>query len=189
MYAPGSPYDLQVQTVQSRGNIVVGIGEATIDGPNPDPFTGQLATDEPQARNLDLTCGQPCSGPASSCSGNDGCKCLAEMWQGPGSGDYTGVCKIPYFLPGSRRRLSGIFPESAALANSTIFVQSTGLGNMTDVACPCNCTYVSIACCNSASGIMYESPQLKLGVLQRPNSTMSCNNDTGQFETMDGSQI
>ena len=51
-----------------------------------------------------------------------------------------------------------------------------------ELACPCNCTYVSKACCNSPLGIVYEAPELKLGSLQAPSVNMTCNATTGDFQ-------
>ena len=50
------------------------------------------------------------------------------------------------------------------------------------MACPCNCTYVSKACCNSISGIVYEAPELRLGSVQAPSANLTCNVTTGDFQ-------
>lgn len=49
-------------------------------------------------------------------------------------------------------------------------------------ACPCNCTYVSKACCNSPSGMVYEEPNFRLGSLQAPSANLTCNATTGEFQ-------
>ena len=51
-----------------------------------------------------------------------------------------------------------------------------------DLACPCNCTYVSKACCNSNSGLIYEAPELRLGSVQAPSANLTCNATTGDFQ-------
>ncbi|KAI9817696.1 MAG: hypothetical protein M1832_004590 [Thelocarpon impressellum] len=55
----------------------------------------------------------------------------------------------------------------------------TGVGTVT--ACPCNCTYVSGACCGAPAGIVQEEPSKKLGVLQPPEG-MCCNAETGALQ-------
>lgn len=67
--------------------------------------------------------------------------------------------------------------ESDPALNSTI----TDEGRI-DLACPCNCTYVSKACCNSISGIVYEAPDLRLGSVQAPSANLTCNATTGDFQ-------
>ena len=51
-----------------------------------------------------------------------------------------------------------------------------------EISCPCNCTYVSKACCISQSGIVHETPELNLGVLAPPEANLTCSNITGQFK-------
>ena len=53
-----------------------------------------------------------------------------------------------------------------------------------DFPCPCNCTYVSNACCDAPSGIVYEAPDLRLGSLQAPMVNMTCNSITGEFQPL-----
>lgn len=67
--------------------------------------------------------------------------------------------------------------ESDAALNGTL-TQEGGI----DLACPCNCTYVSKACCNSISGVVYEAPELRLGAVQAPSANLTCNATTGDFQ-------
>ena len=67
--------------------------------------------------------------------------------------------------------------ESDPTLNSTL-TQDGGM----DLACPCNCTYVSKACCNSLSGMVYEAPELRLGSVQAPSANLTCNATTGDFQ-------
>ena len=125
-------------------------------------------------------CGQDCTS-LNACPGNAGCRCIAQAWQSPGSRYYTGTCKLPY-ASGDGRELNEVELNAPAPANSTITFEGTTLASLTDAACPCNCTYVSNACCSSASGIVHEVPTLKLGALRPPNSSVSCNALTGKFQ-------
>ena len=130
------------------------------------------------------TCGQYCAGPVNLCTGNDGCKCFADPYQGTGSGYFTGTCKTPYFSGDSGRELTEIGSNTTLSANSTSFALPLTMANSTHLACPCNCTYVSSACCTSDSGIVFEAPNKKLGMLEPPNSTTFCNTSTGGFEEL-----
>ena len=60
--------------------------------------------------------------------------------------------------------------EKAAMDHdSGLFAANSGAR----IACPCNATYVLYACCNSADGIVFEAPKLKLGELQQDPSVSS----------------
>ena len=113
---------------------------------------------------------------ASNCKGAFGCICMADQWHG----DFvTSKCKWPY--PGFRRGTlemdSANATESDPASNSTLTE-----AERIDPACPCNCTYVSKACCNSISGIVYEAPDLRLGSVQAPSANLTCNATTGDFQ-------
>ena len=123
------------------------------------------------------TCGKSlyCS-KKSDCKGAVGCICIADKWHGE---FVSGKCKWPY--PGNWRGVleidSANATESDPAWNSTL----TEDGRF-DLACPCNCTYVSKACCNSMSGIIYEAPDLRLGAVQAPAANLTCNTTTGDFQ-------
>ena len=74
--------------------------------------------------------------------------------------------------------------QSDLSINSTLSEEST-----MDYACPCNCTYVSKACCNSPSGLVYEAPELRLGSLEAPSANLTCNASTGEFEPSEGTPV
>lgn len=148
-------------------------------GPNAQRVTGR-------------NCGQYCSS-FNLCTGGDECKCIADPWQSPGSGYFTGTCKLPYFASGRQLseiyvnstnliNVTGVLNSSASAAASAFNATSISGGNSTGLACPCNCTYVSKACCSSDSGTVYEAPNLKLGALHAPNSSMVCDATSGQFQ-------
>lgn len=51
------------------------------------------------------------------------------------------------------------------------------------IECPCNCTYVSPACCLSTNGILWEPPIAKSDTnMQAPNSTTCCDTTTGKWK-------
>ncbi|KAG8532239.1 uncharacterized protein KY384_003880 [Bacidia gigantensis] len=47
--------------------------------------------------------------------------------------------------------------------------------------CPCNCTYISISCCVSDTGLVYEPADYKLGAVQ-PDSGQCCDSKSGQMK-------
>ena len=118
---------------------------------------------------------QSCS-KSADCRRAMGCYCVAEKWYGE---FYTGTCRWPF--SGNGRGLIGI--ESANATESGFSMNSTLTGeDMMDLACPCNCTYVSKACCSSPSGIVYEAPNLRLGSVEAPSVNLTCNATTGDFQ-------
>ena len=67
-------------------------------------------------------------------------------------------------------------PPEYAIFNDTTPDQSAPLN------CPCNCTYVSAACCLSGSGIVYEDPSMQIHMDPLPaNATVCCNERTGHW--------
>lgn len=205
LYEPGSKYDDYVMAGLTAGRLPVADGDGLpYKTPNPPvqnspegelDDTASSGSRDPNAQQVTgQTCGHYCSS-INLCTGDDGCKCIADPWQSPGSGYFTGTCNLPYFDSG--RRLSEVY------VNSTSFVNVTGILNSsarveapafkapslsgtkyTGLACPCNCTYVSKACCFSNSGMVFEAPSLKLGALQPPNSSMVCSPMSGQFQLL-----
>ena len=202
LYQLGSDYDRYVKAEVAAGRLPVADGDGSpFKASNPpvqNSPEGQLddtATSgfrEPNTQQVTgQSCGQYCSS-VNLCTAGDGCKCIADPWQSPGSGYFTGTCKLPYFDSG--RRLSEIYVNSTSLVNITRPFSSAGVeprvvnapnlsgSNDTRLVCPCNCTYVSKACCFSKSGVVHEAPNLKLGALHPPNSSMVCNSTSGQFQ-------
>ena len=137
-----------------------------------DPPT--IPTAEPKCRRY------PYCSRSSHCSGAFGCICAADKWHGE---FWSTSCKWPF--PDLGRGLSEIDLVNAtqsAPSNSRT-LPATSLGN---VACPCNCTYVSKACCDSPAGIVHERVDLKLGSVQVPSVDVICNQNTGDFQTLNG---
>lgn len=139
------------------------------------------AVEEPKAPVAPAppTCGEYCSGPANLCGASDGCRCIADSFQGIGSRYYTGTCKPSSFAFDGRRLQENLVNGTNLVqvtSNFTLTVNGSAGVQAVDSppACPCNCTYVSVACCDAPSGVVYEAADLKLGVLepwQCPNST------------------
>ena len=151
----------------------------------PDPDTAASASSSTGSGSNNWsrgpTCGQNCWGVANSCADNTGCKCIAEHLT---SGVFTGICKLLYSALGSGRGLSEVELTATKEVNTTVFFAAADAADLNNVACPCNCSYVSHACCGSASGIVYEAPGLNLGMVEPPNSTTACNSATGDFEAI-----
>ena len=125
------------------------------------------------------SCGDSCWGPVNLCGAGDGCRCIADSFQGVGSRYFTGTCK-PSNFAFDGRRLGEVLVNGTDLihvtSNFTLPVNSSaGLQVVAQPACPCNCTYVSVACCDAPSGVVYEPAGLKLGILEPshcPNLTI-----------------
>ena len=135
------------------------------------------ARNPPTKPQPEYTCGRsPYCSKASHCRGAIGCICVADKWHGE---FFSSTCKWPF--PGHPRGLLGIDSANATLSDFSTNSTLLGQGTM-DLACPCNCTYVSKACCNSPSGIVYEAPVLRLGSVQAPSIDLTCNTATGEFQ-------
>ena len=150
----------------------------------PGPGTGPGTPTKPEAatnpKSTTEVCGQYCSGPMHLCSGDDGCSCIADPWQGTGSGFFTGSCKIPYIHYDSGRELQEVGLSTKSSGNATVSLTADS-ASLAGAACPCNCTYVSQACCTSDVGIVWEAPLMKLGSLQPPSQDLFCDKISGQF--------
>lgn len=99
------------------------------------------------------TCGGNCTTQADcSAEGVAGCGCLATSETvGSSLSDvvYTAACQVS----------SNVGVDTIGGAGGRIKRQRE------HIACPCNVTYVSQACCDAADGRVWESPEAKLGVL------------------------
>ena len=147
------------------------------------------------------TCGQTCSGHGNPCTG--GCHCSADQLDDPHPLEnllkprYKARCKESYFAFLSPRRVLSFHPGRDALialiegpeptletAWDPLITQKVSFNRLGDIvggaaACPCNCTYVSIACCSvEGRGLIYEAPRLQLGVLD-PGEGHCCDASTG----------
>ena len=139
-------------------------------------------------------CGQACYGPIDSCDPLTGCNCIADDFQGGSSGLFSGRCGVVYSSTAIRgRRLRSFDIEQASQNLSFAFpsltrvvgpsIGAAAASELTDTACPCNCTYVSHECCNSVDGIVREAAAKRLGALRMPDG-VSCNTTTGIVENV-----
>lgn len=122
-------------------------------------------------------CGESCWGPVNLCGASDGCRCIADSFQGVGSRYYTGTCKPSHFAFDGRRLQESLINGTGLVhVTSNFTLNVTGSASPQAVAapaCPCNCTYVSVACCDAPSGVVHEAAGLKLGVLEMSQCTNS----------------
>ena len=71
---------------------------------------------------------------------------------------------------------------NSTIFNSTVFDSTAFSSTIPDLTCPCNCTYVSRACCLSTTGIVFEDSAMKIDtVVQAPNGSVCCNHQTGNW--------
>lgn len=71
---------------------------------------------------------------------------------------------------------------NTTIVDSTSYESTTFSPSLTDLACPCNCTYVSKACCLSLTGLVYEDPVMKIDtVVQATNGSVCCDHQTGNW--------
>lgn len=86
---------------------------------------------------------------------------------------------------GGNISLSDSWSNSSTTWNSTsleIFAQPNQPYPQNTFACPCNCTYVSPACCLSGNGIVWEDQSEKLPMtVQAPNGSTCCDETTGKW--------
>lgn len=196
IYAPGSKFDRAISGAYSAGNPFVydeflnNIACAKETAISPHPFQIPInkgATGLP-SNITELQCGQPCSSDAD-CATN-GCTCLATPVGNPQDRLWTSTCRLPYTASSSATKSSSggakISSFAVEVLNST---QSSNFStiiralDLRDVACPCNCTYISKACCGSASGVVYETPNLQRGNLEAP-AGQYCDLTTGKLELL-----
>ena len=153
-------------------------------------------------------CGQPCSGSSNPCTG--GCHCRGDPLDDPYPGEtltklvYQPKCMDGYFAFLSRRRSLAYVPqgeediaivliegpEPAKNKTTDLITTDTAagvnfnrLGQVVAGAatCPCNCTYVSMSCCEQlgATRIVHEAPTLQMGV-EYVEAGMCCDEGTGK---------
>lgn len=142
-------------------------------------FSVISARNPPNIPKPEPTCGRShfCTR-ASHCRGALACICVADRWYGE---YYYSTCKYP--LPGGRNGRGLLEFDSANATQVASSINETfTVVESEDSACPCNCTYVSRACCSSLSGTVYEAPELRLGALQASSEKVTCNATTGDFQ-------
>lgn len=89
---------------------------------------------------------------------------------GNASRGYTATCKPSHFAQQQNGPGDVLVEGEDPLLqsdNSTLSINSTlSTLELSPAACPCNSTYVSEACCDAPSGVVYEDAKMKLGELQ-----------------------
>ena len=118
--------------------------------------------------------GETCSGPVDGCATESAKRCLANPLSDSGAKHFSATCKASHFSV-DQNGTGSILTQGEDLfseSNSSAFplmVNNTGasldLAQAVPAICPCNCTYISQACCGAADGVVYESGMLKLGEL------------------------
>lgn len=97
----------------------------------------------------------------------------------------TFVCT--YALGGCRGRCLEVEPNGTVNAPNA---SSTAPMLLMELKCPCNCTYTSTACCLSSTGIVYESPILKINTtIEAPNNRTCCDWASGGWKNSTGVDI
>ena len=151
------------------------LADGDLDGLLPD-LRAISAKNPPTIPDPKPKCGRShyCS-KASDCRTGIGCVCVADKWHGE---FFSSSCKWLWSANRGVLEIDSVnATQPAFAANSTLAGESS-----TDLACPCNCTYVSKACCNSPAGIVYEAPDLKLGSVLAPSANLTCDPTTGEFQ-------
>ena len=74
-------------------------------------------------------------------------------------------------------------PTAPPLPEYAIFNDTdTNPSDMDPLTCPCNCTYVSAACCLSDSGIVYEPASMQIPIAPIPaDEPICCDSRSGQY--------
>ncbi|KAL8693311.1 MAG: hypothetical protein Q9218_001830 [Villophora microphyllina] len=130
-------------------------------------------------------CGQVCYGNVNSCDPISGCSCVSKRVSSQRHNAFFSTCGVAYTSPYTHRRrlsetdINSTIGSQAALGPDTNFVSAAPFITLSDTACPCNCTYVSHACCDgNLNGIVQEASSLKLGEVELPPGVI-CNRTTG----------
>lgn len=176
--APGQFLDLGSQIIDQNAattnqsvdlpDIDLGDALGLVDG-----WQGSNRAHQPQ-------CGRsPYCSRASDCSSHEkasGCKCIAAKFRR----DYwSSTCQIPVAsaITDAGRGLLGTGNTTMRAAPRP----GDMLPSYEDLTCPCNCTYVSHACCTSDSGIVHEPRRHNLGALIPPSRNLTCDLGTGDW--------
>ncbi|KAL8760784.1 MAG: hypothetical protein Q9184_003043 [Pyrenodesmia sp. 2 TL-2023] len=158
----------------------------------PEPSEGSTSDTASSSQQQPPQCGHtPYCSRSSDCS-NNRCKCIAD---GDGINNWISSCKPLLMGPSAVGRElleennnnktlnnSSNKPQPERTTMTTMMIENQPLSSL---ACPCNCTYVSKACCtsSSSSGIVHEDPRVhRLGSLLPPNgTTLECDTATGNW--------
>ena len=171
------------------GSQIIGVnagqGNHPVNPPNVNPPNDDWSSeDESTGSNHEPSpiCGRsPYCSRASHCSVDqgrariEGCKCIAAKFS---RNYWSSTCQMPDVSAGR-----GLL-ESGNTTNITAIRQpGEEVPLLDDLACPCNCTYISHACCTSEFGIVHEPKSHRLGSLLPPRANLTCDLVTGGWIT------
>ena len=167
-----------------------GTAECQADG----SVTGSTTSNQGSGSDASLAssrkrkCRGSCS-EASDCSLDDDCLCasakgipLSSTW---GTFACTFVPNAAAVVAAAVQYGSNCRDRCLLDANGTLEIAATidtvdTNPTVPDLVCPCNCTYVSYACCLSPTGIVLEDLGEKIETtIQPPNGTVCCDGRTG----------
>ena len=196
VYAAGSEFERLMQqhmvcTTDSAGNAQCqsfaspgGQVASTIDEtpqPNTGPNPGTSGTKQ---------CEGSCADP-SECDMNDNCICASNKGIPLSSTWGTFSCML---VPNAAAAMAAVVQNSNTCRGRCVLdddgtleiavTADTPILNPVapQLTCPCNCTYVSHACCLTQSRIVWEDPAEKVNTsIQPPNGTVCCDTDTGRW--------
>ncbi|KAL9015336.1 MAG: hypothetical protein Q9173_000046 [Seirophora scorigena] len=199
LYHPRSRFADAIRADVAAGR-AIDYGAITLAGPadantNPflDPAMGEPDQPESSSRGANRAssapparCGRsPYCSRATDCR-NPGCRCVADG----GINWWSSSCKAVLADTANAVGSSGVgrgllennkTRDAGTSSNSSAGTRSGMIGGdlLSDLPCPCNCTYVSKQCCGSASGIVHEEPAKHLGPLRAPTEALRCDPTTG----------
>ncbi|KAI4185185.1 MAG: hypothetical protein LQ348_004414 [Seirophora lacunosa] len=195
LYHPRSRFADAIRADVAAGR-AIDYGAITVAGPadpNTNPFLDDPATqetgdpDQPESSSSGANrassssaapprCGRsPYCSRATDCA-NPGCRCVADgaiNW-------WSSSCKAVLADSvgrGLREDDNNRISDAGIVSNSSAGM--IGGDTLSDMPCPCNCTYVSKGCCGSGSGVVHEEPGKFLGGLRAPNEALRCDTTTG----------
>ena len=204
-YAPGSPFDnavnqwrqdiaLTCQATAIAKDIATGESSSLDAGSCTDTeqnFWDSLSDiteleDLRSTNGLDLPTistspklGEPCTGPVNVCATSDGSRCIAEVSSENDGQYFSATCQLSHFGIDSRTQneilVAGEDPIYKTNGSITVNTTTTYTA-LIPATCPCNCTYVSEACCDAPKGIVHESAKARLGSL----SLKQCGGSTNE---------
>ncbi|KAI9671155.1 MAG: hypothetical protein M1817_003662 [Caeruleum heppii] len=134
-----------------------------------------------QNQQQECTCGGSCTSVAQGCSWHHLglCKCTAKpFWDNP-FGAFSGACTAVVSAYGAKMRRDAVGmgqDGNTTVMDLTASEMPQGVFDavtLERVACPCNASYVSYACCESADGIVHEGPEHHLGTLVEGDEEVS----------------
>ncbi|MCJ1258687.1 hypothetical protein MMC24_006520 [Lignoscripta atroalba] len=159
--------------------------------PRPPP-----ASSPPPPSSSPQQCGGPCTAP-TDCDPSSNCICALSSDSSSSSPPVftctyieiplpaTGTCRGHCLLANGSSSSSSTTVVALDTTASTSPIPSPSIPPIPpNLTCPCNCTYVSHACCTSSTTLVWEPPALKINVtVPAPNGTVCCDAETGRWVT------